>query len=583
MKIKYYKFAYALAALMGLSSCGDFLEIEPQDKIILDKFWNERSDVESVVNTCYASLQSSACIKRMIVWGEGRSETMTAGNNINKDLSLENVFKADLNSTNAYTSWVDFYYVINTCNTVIRYAPQVAEKDPGYTQGELKAHIAEMTALRALCYFYLIRTFRDVPYTTDTYTDDDQEMALPATPFETILDNLIADLERVQDDAVKYYPKTQPLYQTGRITQNAIHAMLCEMYLWKQDYQQCINYADRVIKDMTDMIEENRKESGSRVTVDEDMEGYPLTPTRSSGSMNLFGAEYSSIFGTGNDQETIFELVFMKNDDTQPANGAIADFYGNSVNQMGFISASSYVGGDVLQKQYKVYANQLDARCYESVNTGLGTYSIGKYACQNCIIGVTGTTAASATVDYMLMGYYPEKHVQANWIVYRLTDIMLMKAEALSQLMSDGVADGTDPEQDALDKDYRNQAFRIVSVINKRALCQYPRKDILKEDDYKTKSDIENLVLDERRRELMFEGKRWYDLVRRSRRDGNTDYLRQQSTAKYSSNKSLVESKLTRMEAIYWPYNNDELKVNPFLVQNPAFGTGLNDSYEQAK
>ena len=81
----------------------------------------------------------------------------------------------------------------------------------------------------------------------------------------------------------------------------------------------------------------------------------------------------------------------------------------------------------------------------------------------------------------------------------------------------------------------------------------------------------------------MFEGKRWYDLVRRSRRDGNTDYLRQQSTAKYSSNKSLVESKLTRMEAIYWPYNNDELKVNPFLVQNPAFGTGLNDSYEQAK
>ena len=99
-------------------------------------------------------------------------------------------------------------------------------------------------------------------------------------------------------------------------------------------------------------------------------------------------------------------------------------------------------------------------------------------------------------------------------------------------------------------------------------------------DDYKTKSDIENLVLNERRRELMFEGKRWYDLVRRARRDGKTDYLKSESCNKYSSNKQLVESKLTRMDAIYWPYNYDELKVNKNLKQNPAFGSGLNDSYE---
>ena len=171
---------------------------------------------------------------------------------------------------------------------------------------------------------------------------------------------------------------------------------------------------------------------------------------------------------------------------------------------------------------------------------------------------------------------YPEKHVQANWIIYRLSDIMLMKAEALTQLMSDA-ADGGLTEAD---QDYLNQAFRLVTVINKRALCQYPRKDTLKVDDYKTKSDIENLVLNERRRELMFEGKRWYDLVRRARRDGKTDYLKSESCNKYSSNKQLVESKLTRMDAIYWPYNYDELKVNKNLKQNPAFGSGLNDSYE---
>jgi hypothetical protein len=35
------------------------------------------------------------------------------------------------------------------------------------------------------------------------------------------------------------------------------------------------------------------------------------------------------------------------------------------------------------------------------------------------------------------------------------------------------------------------------------------------------------------------------------------------------------------MDAIYWPYNNDEIKVNKNLVQNPAFSSGENDSYER--
>lgn len=568
--------ACALAALLGMSSCSDFLEVEPQDKIILDKFWNERADVESVVASCYSSLQSSACIKRMMIWGEARSENMDAGNNMDKDVNLENIFKANINSTNAYTTWVDFYYVINTCNTVIKYAPQVAAKDPGYTDSELKATIAEVTALRALCYFYLIRTFRDVPYVTEPYLDDDQKMDLEATPFEDVLSNLIADLERVKNDAVHYYPKTQPLYQTGRITSTAINAMLCEMYLWQQNYQKCIDYADVVINDMKEQYEKNNKENNiSNNNEDPELEGYPLIPTRYTSMLNTYGNDYNAIFGTGNSSESIFELTFMQ-DDNMPANGAVADFYGNLTNIMGFASPSSYVGTDVSQNQFKVFANKLDCRSYQAIMSMGTTNSICKYAWRILQVEAIGTTAASATVKAMYGNPYPEKHVQANWIVYRLSDIMLLKAEALTQLMSDAASE----EQTEADKDYCNKAFRLVTVINKRALCQYPRKDTLNPSNYTTKTDIENLVLNERRRELMFEGKRWYDLVRRARRDGKTDYLKSESCNKYSSNKQLVESKLTRMDAIYWPYNYDELKVNKNLHQNPAFGTGLNESYE---
>ena len=43
---------------------------------------------------------------------------------------------------------------------------------------------------------------------------------------------------------------------------------------------------------------------------------------------------------------------------------------------------------------------------------------------------------------------------------------------------------------------------------------------------------------------------------------------------------SIIQSKMKNMDAIYWPYNLDEMKVNPNLHQNPAFGSGENSSYE---
>ena len=92
---------------------------------------------------------------------------------------------------------------------------------------------------------------------------------------------------------------------------------------------------------------------------------------------------------------------------------------------------------------------------------------------------------------------------------------------------------------------------------------------------------MQNLVMQERHRELMFEGKRWYDLVRRARRDGNTSYLTTQVLSKFTTNVSVIQSKLTKMDAIYWPYNVDELKVNTNLTQNPAFGSGESGNYEK--
>ena len=257
-KIHYYILG-ALCAVFGVSSCSDFLEIEPLNEIIFEKFWNEKADVDAVIAGCYSGLQEEAVIKRMMVWGEFRSDNIGAGSNVSNDGNLEKILMENIDAKNSYTKWKDFYTVINRCNTVIKYAPGVAAEDPAYTESELQANIAEMVAIRSLCYFYLIRAFRDVPYSTVAYIDEDQPMDLPATKFDDVLDSLITSLEGVKDYAVKRYPVTKPLYQTGRITQDAIHSLLCELYLWKKDYRSCIRYADLVIESKKKIAEENRQ------------------------------------------------------------------------------------------------------------------------------------------------------------------------------------------------------------------------------------------------------------------------------------------------------------------------------------
>lgn len=204
---------------------------------------------------------------------------------------------------------------------------------------------------------------------------------------------------------------------------------------------------------------------------------------------------------------------------------------------------------------------------YQMLVSG-SAYSIIKYAMNYVLIDMSGTTPS---IHYS--GFYPETLCHANWIIYRLTDIMLMKAEAMAMMLPES-ASSTSETLDSM-----RVAFNIINAVNKRSYGSKELGDTLKFADYQTKSALENLVYDERNRELMFEGKRWYDLVRRSRRDGNTSYLIEQVTRKGSTESSVVSSKLSKMDAIYWPYNYDELKVNTNLVQNPAFSSGEDESY----
>ena len=132
MKVRMNKYickgVLTIMAAVPLASCNDFLTIMPLNEVVLENYWTEEADVNSCVYGCYAQLISTDCLERMLVWGELRSDNLTANANAEQDLTR--ITEENLLETNAYTNWLSFYQCINRCNTVIHYAPMVQEKDP---------------------------------------------------------------------------------------------------------------------------------------------------------------------------------------------------------------------------------------------------------------------------------------------------------------------------------------------------------------------------------------------------------------------------------------------------------------------
>lgn len=549
------------ASLFTMTSCDDFLDIQPQEFVPLEKFWSQKSDVDEVVAGCYSAMQTNAIVSRMYVWGEMRSENCINVGNL-KDVSLERVIKEDINASNAYTYWGDFYNVINRCNTVMLYAPKVAEVDPAYSQSQLNAHLSEVITLRALCYFYLIRTFQNVPYTEEAHIDDTQRMSIPQTPFNEVLDKLIAQLEDVlaKDMAVEKYPATNAYSNTARVTKYTIYALLCEMYLWKQNYDKCISYANTIIEYKKELAEEE----GYTKSQFSDWYGYPIIGTGTKSS-TTYGRDFISIFSVGNSIESIFELTYTKGNKNALSNSCAAAFFGNR-SDPGMVTFSQYVGTDQSEQAYNIFdkANKgLDARGYANFNIGSNNTGIVKPTLNGAVNVYAEKKSASVGSVYDKIGSNdPNK---ANVIIYRISDIMLLKAEAHAL------------------KGELEQAFELVDAVNKRSLMKSTyTSDVLDQSKYTSQEDMLDLVYQERERELMYEGKRYYDLVRRSLRDNNTEYLAEHVCNKDDKMKTAIQNKFSKkMNYIFWPVNLDEIKANPDLVQNDAFGSGENSSFKK--
>ena len=560
----YRKTVLAAALAFGVltSSCTDYLTIIPADVVVEENFWQTKDQINGMLATSYLKLLSSDAVSKAIVWGEMRSDNMTYPPSYNTD--IKNLVEANIIDENGYCRWGIFYEAINYANLVLESAHKALETDPDFTEGDLAVVKGEMFAMRALCHFYLVRTFRDIPLATHSAKNDAEIPEYHQVHPLKALNFIMEDLDSAEVMVMKSGAFSNPAQNLGRITQNAVLAMKADVNLWRAAfaayyegdseyvaagdvqtyYDECVLDCEALLANMDAAI--NKENEGKPV------ETYAYNLIQNRGEVkdklnNHKSTAYDEIFGSKNSSESIFELQVQGDNIKNGAFNGVYRVYGTEGNTgkamvpQGFVT-SNYEEDDLRAYSFTNLTNFND-------NSTAKTICIVKYAAK-----------ASPATSFRKSGEW-----DANWIVYRRTDVLLMMAEAM-------VTRST-----AEERDFR-EAFDIVNAINTRSRAD--TTDIvnpLKVERYLEREASMELVRKERLLELSYEGKRWYDLVRLALREKKTDKIKFVAD-KLGGGAGVVKTKMSTIDGLFMPIHIDELRYNKKLVQNPAYETKDNSS-----
>lgn len=622
----YNKLLVAGSLLLGVSgmvACDDYLTVLPTSSVIEDDFWKEQSDLEQVRAAAYNKL--TGLTDKILLWGEVRSDNLSLN-----DMTNQGVYRMQqgvLMPTEGMFDWAGFYTGINLCNLVIEHGDAMTipgqEVDPSFRLSSWRPIRSEMQALRAMFYFYLVRAYRDVPYVTKAVTTDEEAMnsRIAATPGVVILGKLIDELEAENNGALKYAASNfgSNSDNKGRFTRQGIHALLADMYLWRGcmlKYSEekgdvmtdaegepvstesrntlsttCFNKAIEHCNEALHVMDSvyNKTLSDAQITNDPNMgKNYPYLSRLNSRSLtSVFDDIYSSIWGSKNSSESILELQY---DGTNVANNTVWNYlsnYTNSTLRTGTMVGSSLMASSAgASYDPETGYGLTDLRLLQTFNYSASN-STQPVIHKNTLQSYSAEELRDMTAGFSSQSYRNEKNM--NWPIYRLTDIMLIKAEAIARASLNAKAAG----EKATANNLVNEGFKLVNAIFERnnpalsgsklddgsanADAQPYVSDRLNKDyayagDGKNSLDLLKLVYKERQREFVGEGKRWFDIARQVEFSNNPAGV----LADYISLATSVKNRLRLFQAFYNPIYSEEIKVNGVeyggrLVQNPVW------------
>jgi hypothetical protein len=461
--------------ITGLGSCKKYLDQEPENALTREEFFKTEADANAAITGVYDALQG--CVDEFLRWGEFRADL------IQSNTALDPVYLQSFDNTNAISTWIDPYRLIARANIVIEKVPEIPAFDKRFTEEDSKEIVAEGLFLRALTYFYLVRSFKEVPLILQAPSSDAVDFLQPKVSSDSIFNQIEADLVTAE----KSLPvdRGRAIETRGRATKGAANALLTDVYLWRKKYQQAAAASKKVLDNAS---------LYSLVAAD-----------------NWF-----KIFSEKNSTESIFEVQF--------------DSQLGEINTLRSLSGGQAVNTTL----YTLFQQETDlVRGLNRTYRESGGRQFWKYT------GLTIDNVDRASDD-------------PNFIIYRLPDVMLMRAEALIHI----------------DDQQKVEAGELINKIRRRAGI-----DSLENLDGNTPVDVFNfIILKERAMELAMEGKRWFDLVRIATNENDEDILLSRVVnSRAVVDRAQVRSRLVDPRAWYLPISRDELSRNPRLEQNPYY------------
>lgn len=447
-------------SVLGFISCTEFLTENPEGHLVPEGFFQTPSDVEAAVNGAYAEWATVQIEKEYLMALMLRSDMVDIGDrNTLGDRVALNDFAMDANNSLIRQSWERLYQAISAANTAIQGARQITTGDEITNELEAKARF-----IRAFTYYYLVRSFGDVPF-IDSPIETTQELeAIDRTPESEIYEQIINDLIFAKNNLPE--ENTTDLSKRNIGTMGSAATVLAEVYLTLNQFENAANEARFVINNSTNF--NYQLEQDYQDLFNADLSGSLREP--------IFVIDLNNNFNEGsyNQRDGMINLTRIR--DLAPRSLSVA------------------------VPSMEVY-NSWDNRDYRR-----------EVSFEDSVI-IDGVKTALIDTDFRVPRPHIAKYFRFpgpqdggddrssdhNYSLYRYADVLLIAAEAIAE--SEGVT---------------NEAFGYVNQIRERArfngntVMDYPT-DV---DPGISREDFIEVIREERRLEFAFEFKRWFDIKR---------------------------------------------------------------------
>ena len=444
---------FAVSSAVVVSCSDEFVDRKAPYSIDSENYFNSESDYNQALIGAYDMLHSTYL---NVMMGEIASDNTASGGESAIDVigiqQIDDMIHTEANPQ-LKNVWDWMFAGVQRCNYIMEFKDKTDFTNKPQVLGETRF-------LRAYYHFELVKWFGPIPLNGDKRFSTEDVTRVPRSSVQDVYASIEADL--IYAVANLKTKAENPI--KGRATKGAAQALLGKVYLYQEKYVDAANVLEDLI---------------------------------SSGSYSL-ESDYNSIFESNgeNNNESVFEVQYTDQegasfDCLQCSEGNVAVGFNGIRNYSGPLFESGYSFN--VPRQEVVDAFELGDR-----RKDVAILDIVSWAAAN---------NASYGVGYKHTGYFNRKYIPRagdanigdqnltnpnNYRAIRYADVLLMAAEALNR----GGIDDT-------------KARTYLNNVRRRAFG-----DTNHDTPLVTGSNLTELILAERRVELVGEGHRFFDLVR---------------------------------------------------------------------